>query len=144
MSRIKDIKEVYKVFSPSDVTGHLKLLADEQISSVHIGSNKANISYASVAMSDTGPFRASLPGQYQRNKITHVLLKTDDNKPAYVKVIENVTDNQSCAVVVTPKDEKEWVMFQLALASVVGDVTKNSDLREAIIKAIKSDEEIEK
>lgn len=104
----------------------------------------ADITLASVAMSDTGPFWASLPGQYQRNIITHVLLKIDDNKPAYVKVIENVKDNQSCAVVVTPKDDKEWVMFQLALASVGGDVTKNSELRKAIIKAIKSDEEIEK
>ncbi|MDD6004002.1 MAG: hypothetical protein PUC50_17635 [Bacteroidales bacterium] len=104
----------------------------------------ADITLASVAMSDTGPFRASLPVKYQEYNITHLLIKSDDNKPAYVKVIENVKDNQSCAVVVTPKDDKEWVMFQLALASVVGDVTKNSDLRKAIIKAIKSDEEIEK
>lgn len=95
----------------------------------------ADITLASVAMSDTGPFRASLPGQYQRNKITHVLLKIDDNKPVF-KVIENVKDNQSCAVVVTPKDYKEWVMFQLALWSVGGDVTKNSELRKRVVQHI--------
>ena len=92
----------------------------------------ADITLASVAMSDTGPFRASLSGQYQRNKITHVLLKTDDNKPAYVKVIENVTDNQSCAVVLILSNEIEWAVFKLELTSVGGDLIKNSQLRDGI------------
>ncbi|MBR6178077.1 MAG: hypothetical protein IKQ70_09385 [Bacteroidales bacterium] len=82
----------------------------------------ADITLASVAMSDTGPFRASLPVKYQEYNITHLLIKTEDNKPAYVKVIDGV---KRYAVVLIQKNEKDWVVFGLVLSSVGGDVAKN-------------------
>ncbi|MBP5367829.1 MAG: hypothetical protein J6Z01_05225, partial [Bacteroidales bacterium] len=131
---IVDLTEVYNSFSSSDATRYLELLANDRKASLSLLTDDVDISLASVAMSDTGPFRASLPVKYQEYNITHLLIKTEDNKPAYVKVIDGV---KRYAVVLIQKNEKDWVVFGLVLSSVGGDVAKNGDFQEAIKEEIK-------
>ncbi|MBO7141838.1 MAG: hypothetical protein J6V76_01830 [Bacteroidales bacterium] len=65
------------------------------------------------------------------HKLTILLtLKTKDNLPAYVKVIEDVKgiggDIKNFAVCLIPQNGIEWSVFALG---VVGDIVKNPDLR---------------